>query len=258
MAGSGNDILVAPRTTAAMSAVSDNSGNDLFLGYAGTNDIDASGSSGNDTLVGGNGFNSLFSGNGTNHLYDYPDQASWTLAVQQAATVYNVQLTSPFGPAQGSTSQDPVGTLLESLETQPQSFTMTQQASLSSLLAQQLQALGVTDTTGAQIEAQLYNLQTQNPYQGNITQLVGWLDEDPVVHGDLEQILLSLLDNPAQGLSHNQQYLCCATCWPTISTTMPSRNRKSRSRSRPSPPSISSPGAKRRQNLRCSRTRASR
>jgi Ca2+-binding RTX toxin-like protein len=206
LAGSGNDILVAQNSGSNI-MVSDNGGNDLFLGYAGSNAIDASGSSGNDTLVGGNGFNSLIAGNGTDLLYDYPDSASWNLAVQQAATNFNVRLISPFGPTQGNAGQDQIWTLLDTLQTQPQGFTTTQQVTLSSLLDQQLQALGVTDTTGAQILTQLYNLQTQNPYQGNIQQLVRWLDEDPIVHNDLEQIFLSLLDNPGQGLSHNQNYL---------------------------------------------------
>ena len=206
MAGSGNDILVSENNGSNV-MVGGGSGNDLFLGYAGSNDIDASGSAGNDTLVGGNGFNVLLGGNGTtDYLYDYPDHASWNEAVQQAAAApFDVHLDSPFGPS--SASQDPVWPLLNSLETDPQAFTATQQMSLSALLEQQLQALRVTDATGAQIEAQLYDLQTQSAYQGNITQLVGWIAEDPIAHGDLEQILGSLLDNPAVGLTHNQQYL---------------------------------------------------
>ncbi len=206
MAGSGNDILVGENSGSNI-MVSDVGGNDLFLGYAGSNDIDASGSSGNDTLVGGNGFNSLFGSDGTDQIYDYPYQPSWNQAVQQAAAMFSVQLITPFGTGGGATPQDQLWSLLDALETQPLSFTSAQQASLSTLLAQQLVALGVTDTTGSQLEAQLYTLQTQSPYPGNIQQLVAWLDEDPTVHSDLQQILLTILDSSSSGLSQSDQFL---------------------------------------------------
>jgi hypothetical protein len=211
--GSPGSVLLAGSGTATLAAQNDGSnvmvstsaGKDVFLGYAGSTNIDASGSSGNDTLVGGYGFNSLFGGSGTNYVYDYPDQASWSQAVKAAATDYHVELTSPLGPS--NASQDPVWEAMNTLETEPQNFTT---GSLAAPLEVQLQALGVTDTTGTQIETQLVDLETQVPYQGNIQQLVSWLDEDPVAHRDLEQILLTLQQTSAAqrgGLSHNQQYL---------------------------------------------------
>ena len=95
MAGSGNDILVGQNDGSNI-MVGYGSGNDLFLGFAGSNDINAFGTSGNDTLVGGTGFNSLFGGDGTDWIYDYPNQASWNQAIQQAAALH-VQSASPIG-----------------------------------------------------------------------------------------------------------------------------------------------------------------
>ncbi len=190
LAGSGTDTLVAQNNGGNVMEGGNGSGNNLFLGFTGSTDIDASGATGNDTLVGGDGSNTLVGSNGTDTIYDYPDQASWAGAVQQAAQEFHVQLVSPFGPALGGTPQDPLWTLLDSLVTAPQSFTGSQ--ALTNQLTQQFQTLGITDITGTQVETQLADVLTQDPYPGNITQFVGWIDEDPIVHQDLEQILLNL------------------------------------------------------------------
>ena len=203
MAGSGNDILVGQNDGSNI-MVGYGSGNDLFLGFAGSNDINAFGTSGNDTLVGGTGFNSLFGGDGTDWIYDYPNQASWNQAIQQAAALH-VQLASPIGWNPGGSSSS-LWNLLDSLETEPQQFTSAQRTSLASLLSQDYKALGITNPTGAEVETQLYDEATQST-PNNGAQLAGWLEEDPTSHNDLEQILLSILETPGQGLSLNQRYL---------------------------------------------------
>ena len=52
----------------------------------------------------------------------------------------------------------------------------------------------------------MYDEATQST-PNNGVQLAGWLKEDPTSHNDLEQILLSILETPGQGLSLNQRYL---------------------------------------------------
>ena len=138
------------------------------LGFAGSNDINAFGTSGNDTLVGGTGFNSLFGGDGTDWIYDYPNQASWNQAIQQAAALH-VQLASPIGWNPGGSSSS-LWNLLDSLETEPQQFTSAKRTSLASLLSQDYKALGITNPTGAEVETQLYDEATQStPNNGAAT-----------------------------------------------------------------------------------------
>jgi Ca2+-binding RTX toxin-like protein len=206
-AGSGNDTLVAEN--GGDNVLRGGPGNDLLLGGNG-NDVLISGSvaAGGNTLVGGLGLDTLLAAAGNDVLYAYPETASWEQAEQSALAV-NVLLTAPGNAIAGETSlEQDIDNLLKSQQTQANGLDAADLQTLSDDLDTEFSLLGVADPTlGNQIANQLQpqNLSTLSATQ--LSALVSALDEAPVVHDELQNILVTIQDTQPQALPIPQQNL---------------------------------------------------